>query len=341
MAHFDYLVVGQGIAGTMLTHFLLKRGKKVLVADMFNPSSASRIAAGLVNPITGKRFVKTWRAGEILPFAVKTYTELEKEWGRQFWFGKNIVKVLPANEDKAGIVLKIAQSGYQEYIVSELQTENQLTAFEITQGGYVDMACLIETFRERLDITGNFVSAQVEMGDLEIGSEQISWNGRTFGRVIFCEGYKAIYNPLFSWLPFVPAKGEVLTIFCEQLGLDKILINDVFLLPLGKGYYKVGATHQWDSLDETATEEGKHELTQKLERIVHTNYTIVDHQAGIRPTIKDRRPFLGMHPKYNHVGIFNGLGTKGASLAPYFANHFVEFLEQGKPLDKEVDIMRF
>ncbi len=340
MINYDYLIIGQGIAGTMLTHFLLKKGRRILVVDNYNPSSSSNIAAGLFNPITGKRFVKTWKAESILPFAEQTYGELEILFNEEFYFPKNILRVLTGQDDMNLIMSKSENPEYKGYFNRDFETDHP-GFIEITGAGYVDMAKLIKLYRSRLLSEHVLIECSVGKEDLYFEGDRILWNNSSFGKIIFCEGYKASSTPFFSWLPFVLAKGEILIIRCRDFKQNKIWMKDMFILPLGDDYYKVGSTYQWDNRDEIPTEEGRRELTQKLDNLLECSYEIVEHYAGIRPAIKDRKPVIGMHPDHINIGIFNGLGAKGASLAPFFANHFVEYLEDGKPLDIEVDIKRF
>jgi glycine/D-amino acid oxidase-like deaminating enzyme len=89
------------------------------------------------------------------------------------------------------------------------------------------------------------------------------------------------------------------------------------------------------------TETGKAELIEKIEADLNIPYTIMDHQAAIRPTIKDRRPVLGTHPEYANLILFNGLGTKGASLGPYWTSEMVRFLINGDAIDAPVNLSRF
>jgi glycine oxidase len=83
------------------------------------------------------------------------------------------------------------------------------------------------------------------------------------------------------------------------------------------------------------------ELTEKLNELAVFPYKITNQSWGIRPTTPDRRPILGAHPEHQNVLIFNGLGTKGVSLAPYFSQVLSELLENEVPLNKEVDIQRY
>lgn len=345
MPAYDYLVIGQGIAGSMLSYFLLKKGSKVLVADQFQPSSASNVAAGIVNPLTGRRLVKTWMAGAVFPFADCTYIELEKILNEDFWYRMNIAKIISTPGENDFLNRRKVSADYLDLISfpkdSELYGFKQPVAFEINGSGYLDMAKLIREYRKMLFEKDILVGVPFHNEEMVVDDERIFWKGYSFKRVIFCDGYKSTENPLFSWVPFVPAKGEVLTIHSTELNIDKIVMKDIFILPLGNGYYKVGATYQWDQLDGNPTLEGRNQLTQKLDAMLDCSYTIINHVGGIRPVVKDRKPCLGIHPVYKCIGIFNGLGTKGASLAPYFASHFADYLEENKPLNKETDVARF
>ncbi|MFK7904191.1 MAG: NAD(P)/FAD-dependent oxidoreductase, partial [Chitinophagales bacterium] len=172
----------------------------------------------------------------------------------------------------------------------------------------------------------------------------VSWKGIEAKKIIFCEGHQTRFNPYFDWLPFVPAKGELLIIEAKGLDLEateRIAKNKITLLPLGNDRYWVGSTYEWKKLDEVPTQKYREELSSQLENTINVPYQIIVHQAGIRPSAKDRRPFVGLHPKYPNMGVFNGLGTKGVSLSPYFAHHFAAHLEEGEELEKVVDIRRY
>ena len=70
-------------------------------------------------------------------------------------------------------------------------------------------------------------------------------------------------------------------------------------------------------------------------------FKIIDHQAAIRPANIERRPFAGFHPLNNRVGILNGMGTKGCSLAPFFAKQLVDNIIYNNFIDPEADLKRF
>ena len=159
-------------------------------------------------------------------------------------------------------------------------------------------------------------------------------------KLIFCNGTNASGNKLFSWLPFKPVKGELIYITIWP-PFEFIYNRNLFILPYKEKVHKVGSTYDWERIDTIPTEEGKKMLENKLKGILDVNFKTINHLAGIRPATKDRRPFIGMHPKYNNIGIFNGLGSKGVSIGPYFAGKFVDSLEGDTEIVFEANIKRY
>ena len=340
MRKADYLIIGQGLAGTLLAWFLLERGKSVYIVDQTFPGASSPVAAGIFNPITGRRFVKTWLADEIFPFAEQTYRTLEMVTGAKFYHPKRIIRQIATAAERQEWERKASRPEYETYLKSEQQNELPRDV-EILGGGNLDVGEFIRRmatyFRERELLEDGMVDHR----QVSIGNERVVWRGTEARRMIFCEGYRVLKNPWFGKLPFTHAKGELLTIHAPGLQQEHILNRGIFILPLGGDRYKVGATYDWDDLSAETTINAREEIIEKLKKILDIKYEVIDHEAGIRPTVKDRRPTLGIHPDYPQLGLFNGLGTKGVSLGPYFAHHFTEHLVEGIPLIDAVDIKRF
>jgi glycine oxidase len=346
---YDYLIVGQGIAGTVLTHTLIKQGKKVLVIDEWDHSASSKVAAGLYNPIVFKRLTKSWMIDELLPAAENFYIELEQVLGEQFFYKKKIVKLFAEKNEKDFWLKKAKEAGLKMYL-SETAEENFYPdainstngAAIVKQAGNVDVKKMLILFRTHLKKQNALLEEKFSYNDIILNADGIEYKDRHAKKIIFCEGFRATENPYFNWLPFKLTKGEIITIKLPVPLDEECCINKgVFILPLGANLYKVGATYNWDELNETPTERGKNELVEKLNRVLKTPYTIIKHEAGIRPTVQDRRPLIGLHPQYHTIGIFNGLGTKGVLIAPYFATHFTKVLEGLELLMSDVDIVRF
>ncbi len=345
---YDFLIVGQGLAGSLLYRALINGGKNVFVIDQFNSSSASNIAPGIIHPITGRRIVKTWMADTLIPFAEKTYREIEKHFDENLFFRKNILELIHSVKEQNDWTMKSSSEEMKNYFSNE-ETDGLYNGFliddpkiiSVQQSGWLNVAKMVQLFRKQLVQDHSLHEGVFQFHDLVLTDEGIIYQNKFAEKIIFCEGYRAIQNPFWMDLPFLPSKGEVLTIRAEHLGLDHILSKTISILPLGEHIYKVGSTYSWNELDESPTEQAKENLLNQLRKIIHSPFEVIGHQAAIRPTVKDRRPFIGFHHEHKQVGIFNGLGTKGVLLAPYFANHFAQHLLEKSELLKDVDVKRF
>jgi len=344
----DYLIVGQGISGTMLSYALWKKGCSVLVVDQPSVATASKIASGLINPITGRRLVKTWLIDTIWPFVDECYRELEKLLESSFYHPTSVFRLLKGTGEKNAFENKKERVDFMHYlsmpkdvsILKKLANTSGSLPINIT-AMFIDTLTLLDAYAKFLQKNESLVADQIDYAALLIGKDGIQWKNYTFKKVIFCEGYKMLNNPFFNHLPLTPAKGERLIIRCKDLDFKDIVKHGLFLIPLGKECFWVGTTFEWDILDENPTPEKRKELIDRLEAAISFPFEVVDHKAGIRPTVEDRRPLIGLHPKYKNIGLFNGMGTKGVSLAPYLANQFVAFLEDASPINEAVRLERY
>ena len=347
MTNFDVLIVGQGLSGTTLASMLIDSGKRVCVIDHPDENSSSNVAAGLVNPITGRRVVKSWMADALIPFAKKFYAAEEEKFGTRFFQPMDCLEVIRhAKElnDWNNRLNEIDLIAYKGESIDDTNYKTSLTSYlkliRITSSGWMNISSYLKAWRERLIEEGCFVSATLSESDLKINTGSIQYKDLQADRMIFCEGHHTRSNELWVWLPFLPAKGEILTIRCD-LPQDFILLGGIFLIPLGNKLFRAGATYEWDYSDASPTEKGREKLIDSIKQLVKIPFEVMAHHAGIRPTVKDRRPIVGRHPQYSNVYILNGLGTKGVQFAPFFANELIDFMESGKPINGEVNVSRF
>ncbi|QHT68013.1 FAD-binding oxidoreductase [Rhodocytophaga rosea] len=344
----DYIIVGQGIAGTVLAYTLISQKKKVLIIDDSNPDTSSKVAAGIFNPVTGKRLARTWQAGLIFPYLYQFYQQMEQTLGISILHSRDIYRPFTSIEEQNAWTAKTSSPELSAYTSTQFDTSaytsgihNPFGGLEIKGAGFVNVGLMLEAAKKYF-LQGNMYTEQpFTYEDIVLENDKVSWQGIEAKKILFCEGTFVSQNPYFNWLPFNEVKGELLTLKMPGLQTNNIINQGVFVLPLGNDMYKVGATYKWDNLDWETTLQAREELEDKLARLIKLPYRITGQQAGIRPASEDRRPFLGLHPEHPALGIFNGLGTKGVSLAPFYARHFYEHLEEDKELDKETHINRF
>jgi glycine/D-amino acid oxidase-like deaminating enzyme len=344
----DYLIVGQGLAGSLLAWQLLGEECSVTILDHNHHQSASMVAAGIINPFTGKRFLYTENFHEYLPVAIKTYRELEKIFQQQFYFPLSTQRVFNTPEEK-----ELWQRQKDKNALSDdaaffqpspkinplLHAPHGSAIF--TEGGYCDTHSLLLSLRELFKKKNVLINAELNYNDIKILADGIMWQDQQFRRVIFCEGFQVKNNPWFKDFPFSPSKGEILTLQSSEKLPRVIFNNGKWLLPVEDKNCKAGATFQWKNVDCLPTEEGKSEIMQELQLFLKPNLTVTDHRAGVRVSGKDLAPLIGMHPKHPQLGIFNGFGTKGVLMIPALAQNFMDFLLHQKPLPKKVNLQRF
>ncbi len=344
-----FLIVGQGLAGTLLAYFLRKAGGQIWVVDDQHQSASSRAAAGIINPITGRKYVKSWRIDDLLPVAVQTYQALEQQFGATIFHPRNVLRAISNAKESNDWSLHTLEPGYKHYIAEEVNLgnyQNNITLAygygEVLHGAQVDLPLLIGKFRQWLQKEGSLTTETFDFEQLIIEAESIRYQNLIADKIIFCEGAKGKFNPFFNYLPFHGDKGEALIVRIPDAHFEKILKQQIFIVPLGKDdLYWIGATYERHYPDDQPSEQGRQYLTRHLQQVLKIPFEIVQHLAAVRPTVRDRRPLLGLHPQFSQVGIFNGLGTKGASLGPFWAQHFANFLLTGASLDREADIRRF
>ena len=334
----DITIVGQGICGSLLSWSLLQRGVSVEVYDPSIEHSATNAASGIINPITGKRFVKSWMIDELIPVAERTYKTLGQKLSENLYDPLPIYKLPQSVKEQNDWSARTGDQDYTRYLGNtELQTldpakvKNPFGAFIINGGGRVDTPLFLQSYRRFLQQNDLLIE--------ESYSQEAALSAKT--KVIFCDGFRSAGTGLFAALPWQIVKGEYLLVRIKDFYPDRIISGDATISPTQEpDTYYAGATYQWHYETEAPTLQYKNEIIESLDKTLETAYEVLHHGAGIRPSAKYRRPFIGFHPVHEHIGIFNGMGTKGMSLAPYFAEQFAEHIVNGKPLSDEVDVRK-
>jgi glycine/D-amino acid oxidase-like deaminating enzyme len=343
----DFLIIGQGLAGSLLAWELIQRGCKVVIVDN-SRENASQVAAGLINPITGMRFVKSADVDTLLPTAKHRYAQLAGFFRQDFYIDKPMLRFLRSDNELKNADKRLKTPDYQAYLGGMQppgETIGNLAApfgfLEQKQTGYLLTRPLLSCLKAYFIAQDSYRQADFDYRDVQL-QPSMRWQDLAPKQIIFCEGYQATQNPWFAWLPFQPAKGEILTLE-HQTGLpDKILNYGNWLIPLNARQIRIGATFDRKNLDTQATERGKNDLLNTLSQISAdlTDPTLINHQANIRPCTQDKQPFIGQHPHHNKIAIFNGFGAKGSLQIPWYAEHFADSLLSAAPLLHSCTIAR-
>jgi glycine/D-amino acid oxidase-like deaminating enzyme len=346
----EVLIVGQGLAGSLLAYFLEKAGLSFHVIDNDGQHSASRKAAGLINPVTGRNFVKTWKADALLSFARQTYQDLEQMLGTHFYSERTIYRALASIKEENDWLARAGEAGYEAYMGPCHQ------GMELAPGRLSPTPAYGETLKSAqlmvadfLDFYQNYLIGKHWMSKIKFNYSSLHFTENALEStgiqakiLVFCEGYGLKSNPWFDYLPMRGDKGEALIVDFPGLDFEQIVKqNKTFIAPTSSGKHWVGATYAWNFEDDGPSAAAQTQLLAELSTFYPAEKRVVEHWAAIRPTVKDRRPLIGPHPEHPQLWVFNGLGTKGASLAPFWAHHLVEVLQKKTILDAEVDIQRF
>ena len=342
----DYLIVGSGLAGIAFAETALQHHKEIFVIDN-NRTSSSQVAAGIYNPVILKRFTPVWNAQEQLLILDDFYNNLELKLNHIFNFKIPIFRKFFSIEEQNDWFIAADKLALSPFLSTKLindKFEGILAPFdygEVKKTGYVDVASLLQHYKKFLQ-NQNFLRCETfNYNALKVNNEFIQYNDIKAKHIIFAEGFGMHQNPFFKDLPLDGTKGELLIIRAPELSLDVIINTSVFILPLGNHFFKVGATYNWIDKTSTPTEEGKQELIERIKEILNCEFEIVEHLAGVRPTVKDRKPLVGTHAQWKNIHILNGLGTRGVMLGPALAKALIENTESNIPLPPEINITRF
>jgi glycine/D-amino acid oxidase-like deaminating enzyme len=340
------IIVGQGLSGTWLSYWLLKSGAEFIVIDESKKNSASKVAGGILNPVTGRRMVKTWMAEVLLPFAWENYGALGDFLDVNLIAQTELIDFF-ASPDRRLSFEKRAQE-FESYLNWPQNESIWREYFEYPFGFgivspvyQVNLQTMILKWRNYLDGTGRFLDGKYIASGLTIFDNHIEYNSIKADRIIFCDGTAVMEQPFFSLLPFACNKGEALIISAPELPANRLFKKTNTITPWQNGLFWVGSSYDRDYKDDQPTEAFYHYTIKWLKEFLKLPFTVEDHLAAIRPTTVERRPFAGMHPLHKNVGILNGMGTKGVSVAPYLAKQLADYILLHTPILKEADVQQY
>jgi len=342
---YDFLIIGQGLAGSILGYYLHKKNLKFFVINKESSSSPSKVASGVYNPISLRRLSLIWKVEEQLCELNKFIKNFEKDFNVSIYQDIKVHRRFSDIYEQNKWLEFSSKPLFKDFLgeIEELFEDNIDTPFNIApvnESGRLLVSKLLSTFKKKIKNQQIILNKKFDFDKLVITRSKVFYENITARNIVFCEGPLVIHNPFFNYLPFALTKGELLEIKSE-LNLDKIINSHIFILPKGNNKYIIGSTYNWSQKDYLPTEKAKNELIERFIKISNCKFEIIKHKASIRPTTIDRRPMIGWHHKYKNVAIFNGLGSKGVIMAPYLAKMFCDNYLENSFLDNEANITRF
>ena len=347
----DHIVVGQGLAGSLLAWHLISMGRRVLVIDLDEKVTSSKVAAGLIHPLAGPRFSLPDGYEETLEFARKTYAEVNREIpGQSLFHSLPVARFFRSCEERE-LWEKRSQTvdwfkRREPFVKKPLQFDDALFhgewgGIEVAGGGRLDLPLFLETIRQFLLERVSYAVGRVEAGDVAIlpDGKGVRWRNVEAENLIFCEGWRAQNNPWFSKVLMNNARGDILRIECPAaIDESRILSRGGWIMPQGNGTFRCGSTFDHDFADESPTEAGAAEVKEKIESVLRVGYDVLNHGSAIRPVIRRSQVFIGRHPRVKSLLYCNGFGSKGATNGPIMTFRLAEHLAKGKPIAPDCDV---
>lgn len=341
-----YLLIGQGLCGTWLSYYLEQAGIDYRIIDEPRANSATRVASGVINPVTGRRIVKTWMIDQLLPFVWDAYQALGKRCETTLIRRKDILDFFATPQMREAFVQRQMEDDQYIHIPEDQLSWSRHFQYDFGMGQiqpcyHIDLEAMLKSWRAILNQRKRIVEERFDINQLQVGEQGVSYQGSTYEKIIFCDGIESFSLPYFSMLPFGLNKGEALWVSIPGLPDTHIYKKGLTLVPWSEGIFWLGSTYLWEFENDDPTPGFRQFGERWLQQVVKGGYEIIDHRAAIRPATLERRPFVGFLPHQPRIGILNGMGTKGCSLAPWFAKQLSDQIVHGTAIDPLAEVQRF
>lgn len=337
MANGRILLVGRGISGAVLSLRLMEKNIPHDIADDPSLSGSSRVAAGLLNPVVLKRLKLVAGAQEFLSEAPGFYQDWETKTGRKFYYPTPLHHVFSSIGEVNDWQEKSTHPLFDRLLGEVFHAENVMLPAPFGIGvlhgcSWLDTNEFLAMHLAQFRNYGRLIEHKLD-------PETLAAHSKEYEKVVLCNGHL-----VRDFLPdpevMSPTRGEVMTIKTEYIGEEAIRHGNIFILPLGNNRFKVGATYHWDDLRDQTSEDGLAQLKTGLEKLYNGPYEVIEHLAGVRPNVKDRKPLMGQIAD-NGYHIFNGMGSRAVLMTPYLSTLMVKYLLDGEPLPEVYSIERF
>ncbi len=345
----DFLIVGGGIAGCTLALELEKLGKTISIIDNQLESSSSRVAAGLLSPMVPRNVRKTWLSDQIFPHVFEYYKEFETRWNISLISQINTLQIHKNLRQVHNWTIRAGEPGFESYLninapeLPDCMKPLNFDCIEVLQTGRLNVKQFIDSAKNHFSQSENtqYLISEFIYSDLFKNQHGWEYHGQQFEKVVFAEGIGILKNPFFNYLPFNPSGGDILKVRIPKIPQSHILKKKEWVLPIGQNEWLAGSTYHTNDLDVVPQKKDADWLVEELSSWLGQPIEVLEHQRGVRPTVAERKPYLGEHPKEYNLFVYNGLGSKGSSLVSYFSSHYAQHLVNQMPLLSDVQIRQY
>ncbi len=337
----DYIIVGNGYAALFFAHRLISNHQSFLLFSD-DRRSASEVSAGIINPVVLKKFTTFWKAQQQIDMLKKTLSEIAVYTGKNYWIDENVHRIFHDQNEKELWLKKSENEDLKTFLNTDFETiagvKNPFSTGIVNQSARLDVAPFFNDFKNYLSEKGNLVHEKFDYSKLK----NSAYKDITFRNIVFCEGMQVKENPFFSEVPVQQNKGHHLKVQLFKPLAKKITLKKKhFLFPLDDDLYYYGGTYDREQHHQDIDDSAVEQLVTGLSEFYSGDFSVKEIRFGFRPTVKDRRPILGNHNEHSNYFVFNGLGARGILNGCFFSSELFEHIENGKPLDEEVNLKRF
>ncbi|GHC10407.1 NAD(P)/FAD-dependent oxidoreductase [Cerasicoccus arenae] len=333
------IIVGQGMAGSVLAWELHQRGHTVRIIDDGHRTSSSRVAAGMVNPVQGQRLTLAWRIEDCLPVARQFFDEMAEQFGRVFFRPAPILRLVASEKEHDYLEKRQADERFTPYLGEFMAPSENAPLNDdhgglfINHSGYVETNPLLDYLQTYFREHDILCDAEFDHAEFVVTENEVRWRDQTAERIIFAEGWRILENPFFREFNFQPNKGEILTLKSDQPFPTHPVNRGKWIIPQPDGSAWCGSTYGRGKTDLETTPTGRDEILHQVEATLPTHeLSVTGHRAGIRCAAGDHIPRAGWHPDHPRIGVFNGFGSKGNVFIPWLAQRFADHLTSDTPL---------
>ena len=317
-----------------------------MMVDRGEEITASRIAAGLITPVTGRRMSETHRYEECHRHAAAFYRRIERELNCQLLDEKPAIRRFMNEGEHTIFEQKLSSSGSRFAPIKD--EAGKVIGIEMRDAARLNVPLFLDQTRQYFSSLGQYLQAELNPDKdifIDKSGVYVALVDVRSSTVVYCQGHQAIRNRWFPQIPDGAVKGEILRVQLSNYKEDRVIHKGIWLVPDmrevmdsladGRVSFLIGATYDRTTLNNEPTAAGRKEILEGLKQITAETPVVIDHVAAVRAGMKRRKPVVGRHPGNDRVFVVNGLGSRGALLAPVTAQALNDLMS-GEPINRDL-----